>query len=56
MELLFALTPLLILAVIAPRWGYDSRATLYSDEQRLAFLGLVWVTARRGCRDENGHA
>ena len=56
MEPLLALALLLILAVTAPRWGYDGRATDYSKEQRLAALGLAWAAGRRDARAEKDHA
>ena len=56
MEPLLALALLSILAVAAPRWGHDSRATLLLEEQRLASLGLSWAAGRRGTRQEEDHA
>jgi hypothetical protein len=34
---------LLLLAVVAPRFGYDSRAGLRSNEENLASLGVTWT-------------
>jgi hypothetical protein len=56
MEPLIAVGSLLILAVAAPRWGFDSRAALYSEEKRLASLGLVWVAGHRDTPEENDRA
>jgi hypothetical protein len=40
MELLFLLALLLVLDVLAMRYGYDSRDRLRSDEDRLAVTGF----------------
>jgi hypothetical protein len=42
MEILGLIVGLCGLGVLAMRFGRDSRATLHSDEQRLAILGLAW--------------
>ena len=42
MELVFIVTLLIALAVLALRFGYDSRDRLDSAEERQARHGLVW--------------
>jgi hypothetical protein len=42
MEILGLMVGLCGLGVLAMRFGRDSRATLRSEEQRLASLGLTW--------------
>jgi hypothetical protein len=51
MEALVPLALLCTLAILATRWGYDSRDSVRSKEQELASLGLTWglstATSRR---------
>jgi hypothetical protein len=42
MELVFVVALLIALAVLALRFGYDSRDHLHSAEERQARHGLVW--------------
>ena len=42
MELILAIAGLVIFAVLAVRYGYDSREGIYSKEQELASYGLTW--------------
>jgi hypothetical protein len=42
MEALVIITVLLLLAILAPLAGYDSRARLHSKEEDLAAVGLTW--------------
>jgi hypothetical protein len=45
MELLVTLAFILGLAIAAPRFGYDSREPMRSNEEELACLGMVWGDA-----------
>ena len=47
MEPLIALGLLCALAVLAARWGVDSRESLASKEEQLAALGVTWDPALR---------
>jgi len=42
MELLFCVATLVILALLAVRYGHDSRDTMHSKEQELACFGMAW--------------
>jgi hypothetical protein len=42
MELLVTLLFFVGLAVFAPRFGYDSREHVQSNEEKLACLGVAW--------------
>jgi hypothetical protein len=42
MELLLLLALLLLLDLLALRYGHDSRDRLRSDEERLAASGITW--------------
>jgi hypothetical protein len=49
MELLLGVTALVVLAVLAPRFGYDSREGIQSKEVELARFGMQWP-GRDGAR------
>lgn len=42
MELILAISGLIVFVVLAVRYGYDSREGIYSKEQELASYGLTW--------------
>lgn len=42
MELLVTLLFFVGLAICAPRFGYDSREQMQSNEEKLACLGVAW--------------
>jgi hypothetical protein len=42
MELVVFVLAIMTIVVLSMLFGYDSRDTLLSDEQRLAVLGLSW--------------
>jgi len=42
MELLLCVGLLITLAVLALRYGHDSRDTIHSKEQQLACFGMAW--------------
>ena len=45
MELLVTLGFIVAVAIAAPRFGYDSRVPMRSNEEELARLGVVWGAA-----------
>jgi hypothetical protein len=42
MEAFVVITALLLLAILAPLAGYDSRARMHSKEEDLAAVGVTW--------------
>ena len=42
MEILIVIIGLFALAFLSMRYGYDSRATVYSKEEEFASRGMVW--------------
>jgi hypothetical protein len=42
MDLLFSTLILIVLAILAVRFGYDSRDGFQSNEEQLARLGMSW--------------
>jgi hypothetical protein len=46
MELLFSVIALIVLAVLAVRYGHDSRTGIQSKEQELAWFGMQWPEFR----------
>lgn len=42
MELLFSVISLIVLGLLAVRYGHDSRDTIPSKEQQLACFGMAW--------------
>jgi hypothetical protein len=42
MEVLIAFVAFILLDLAAMSWGYDSRQSLRSEEERLAALGVTW--------------
>jgi hypothetical protein len=42
MELLFSVFLLIGFALLAVRYGYDSRDTIHSKEEELACFGMAW--------------
>jgi hypothetical protein len=42
MELLILVIGLIVIGILAVRFGYDSRSVPYSKEQELATYGVVW--------------
>ena len=45
MEPIVVFALLLMLAIAAPRWGYDSRDAIRSKDRELAASGVRWPTA-----------
>lgn len=45
MELLAIVLFCLVVAILAPRFGYDSRERMQSNEEQLACYGLTWGAA-----------
>jgi len=46
MELLFSVLMLIVFAVLAVRYGYDSREGMQSKEHELACFGMQWPEFR----------
>lgn len=42
MDALLVLAILIVLALVAPRWGADTRPRFESQEHALAARGIVW--------------
>jgi hypothetical protein len=46
MELLFSVVVLIVFAVLAVRYGHDSREVIQSKEAQLAWFGMQWPAGR----------